>query len=150
MARPESSVLGTRTSHANVESVRGDENRGRVSLLDYSHLYKLRIVALATSLFTARATARLAIHQFTAKNSCRRTDRPIWRTAPPRAITLTSTTSFKGDGRAEYDGPMFDVFNLGEPNDSIEGFNRGDRDRLGKKAKINRLRSNQATCADLR
>src|SRR5438874_5690733 len=81
----------------------------------YSHLYKIRIVALRYfTVYGARQRPDLAIHQFTRKIHA---DEPIdqFGDGTARRDYTYIDDIIQGMAAAhKYDGPMFDVFHLGE------------------------------------
>jgi UDP-glucuronate 4-epimerase len=121
----------------------------------YSHLYRMRIVALRFfTVYGSRQRPDLAIHQFT---------RRIWNGQPIDQFgdgTTRRDYTYIDDiiqgvmASLGYDGPLFDIFNLGESETiqlkdliiAIEG-------ALGRKAQINRLPEQPGdvplTCADI-
>jgi UDP-glucuronate 4-epimerase len=121
----------------------------------YSHLYRMRIVALRFfTVYGPRQRPDLAIHQFT---------RRIWRGESINQFgdgTTRRDYTYIDDiiqgvvASLGYDGPFFDVFNLGESEtiqlkdliSAIEG-------ALGRKAQINLLPEQPGdvplTCADI-
>ncbi len=121
----------------------------------YSHLYQMRIVALRFfTVYGPRQRPDLAIHQFT---------RRIWN---GKAIDQFGDGTTRRDytyvddivqgvmASLGYDGPLFDIFNLGE-NQTIElkDLIAAIEVALGKKAKINVLPEQPGdvplTCADI-
>ena len=121
----------------------------------YSHLYQMRIVALRFfTVYGARQRPDLAIHQFT---------RRIHEGAPIHQFgdgTTRRDYTYIDDiiqgvcAALEYDGPLFDVFNLGESEtielrELIVEIERA----LGREAKINQLPEQPGdvpiTCADI-
>ena len=121
----------------------------------YSHLYQMRIVALRFfTVYGARQRPDLAIHQFT---------RRIHEGAPIHQFgdgTTRRDYTYIDDiiqgvcAALEYDGPLFDVFNLGESEtvelrELIAEIERA----LGREAKINQLPEQPGdvpiTCADI-
>jgi UDP-glucuronate 4-epimerase len=121
----------------------------------YSHLYQMRVVALRYfTVYGARQRPDLAIHQFT-----RRIDagEPIDRFGDGgtrRDYTYIDDIIDGTVAALGYDGPLFDIFNLGESEtiqlkDLIAAIERA----LGKKAKINQLPEQPGdvplTCADI-
>src|SRR5437868_8716830 len=121
----------------------------------YSHLYKIRIVALRYfTVYGARQRPDLAIHQFTRKIHA---DEPIdqFGDGTTRRDYTYIDDIIQGTAAAlKYDGPMFDVFNLGESETiQLEDLIAAIEKTLGKKAKINRLPEQPGdmplTCADI-
>jgi UDP-glucuronate 4-epimerase len=121
----------------------------------YSHLYQMRIVALRFfTVYGPRQRPDLAIHQFT---------RRIWNGQPIDQFgdgTTRRDYTYIDDiiqgviGSLGYDGPLFDVFNLGE-NETIQlkDLIVAIEDALGRKARINPLPEQPGdvplTCADI-
>jgi UDP-glucuronate 4-epimerase len=121
----------------------------------YSHLYQMRIVALRFfTVYGPRQRPDLAIHQFT---------RRIWNGQPIDQFgdgTTRRDYTYIDDiiqgviGSLGYDGPLFDVFNLGE-NETIQlkDLIVAIEDALGRKAQINHLPEQPVdvplTCADI-
>jgi len=121
----------------------------------YSHLYKIRIVALRYfTVYGARQRPDLAIHQFTRKIHA---DEPIdqFGDGTTRRDYTYIDDIIQGTMAAfKYDGPMFDVFNLGESETiQLKDLIAAIEKALGKKAKINRLPEQPGdmplTCADI-
>jgi UDP-glucuronate 4-epimerase len=121
----------------------------------YSHLYKIRIVALRYfTVYGARQRPDLAIHQFTRKIH---TGEPIdqFGDGTTRRDYTYIDDILQGTLAAlKYDGPMFDVFNLGESDTiQLKDLIAAIEKALGKKAKINRLPEQPGdmplTCADI-
>ncbi len=121
----------------------------------YSHLYDMRVVALRFfTVYGPRQRPDLAIHQFT---------RRIWN---GKAIDQFGDGTTRRDytyvddiiqgvvASLGYEGPLFDIFNLGE-NQTIElrDLIAGIETALGRKAKINYLPEQPGdvplTCADI-
>src|SRR5713101_6939245 len=121
----------------------------------YSHLYKIRIVALRYfTVYGARQRPDLAIHQFTRKIHA---DEPIDQFGDGttrRDYTYIDDIIQGTTAALKFDGPMFDVFNLGESETiQLEDLIAAIEKALGKKAKINRLPEQPgdmpSTCADI-
>src|ERR1700726_4642302 len=121
----------------------------------YAHLYKMRIVALRYfTVYGARQRPDLAIHQFTRKIH---TEQPIDQFGDGttrRDYTYIDDTIQGVMAALDYEGPLFDLFNLGESEtiqlkDLIAGLEKA----LGRKAKINQLPEQPGdmpvTCADI-
>jgi UDP-glucuronate 4-epimerase len=121
----------------------------------YSHLYRMRIVALRFfTVYGPRQRPDLAIHHFTHR---------IWDGQPidqfgdgttRRDYTYIEDIIQGVMASLGYDGPLFDIFNLGESEtiqlkDLIAAIER----TLGRKAKINRRPEQPGdvplTCADI-
>ena len=121
----------------------------------YSHLHRMRVVALRFfTVYGPRQRPDLAIHQFT---------RRIWNAQPIDQFgdgTTRRDYTYIDDiiqgvlASLGYDGPLFDIFNLGESEtiqlkDLIAAIEEG----LGRKATINLLPEQPGdvplTCADI-
>src|SRR5881392_2159318 len=104
----------------------------------YSHLYQMRVVALRYfTVYGPRQRPDLAIHQFTQ-----------------RIYTYIDDIIQGTMAALEYDGPMYDVFNLGESQTiQLKDLILAIENTLKKKAKINRLPEQPGdmplTCADI-
>ena len=121
----------------------------------YSHLYKMRIVALRYfTVYGARQRPDLAIHQFTRKIHAGEPIDQFGDGTTRRDYTFIDDIIQGTMAALKYDGPTFDVFNLGE-NDTIQLWDliAAIEKTLGKKAKINRLPEQPGdmplTCADI-
>src|SRR5882762_2016466 len=121
----------------------------------YSHLYKMRIVALRYfTVYGARQRPDLAIHQFTRKIHAGEQIDQFGDGTTRRDYTYIDDIIQGTMAALKYEGPMFDVFNLGE-NETIQlkDLIAAVENALGKKAKINRLPEQQGdmplTCADI-
>ncbi len=121
----------------------------------YSHLYKMRIVVLRFfTVYGPRQRPDLAIHSFT---------RRIWNGQPIDQFgdgTTRRDYTYIDDilqgvmASLGYEGPLFDVFNLGESETvQLKDLIAGIEQALGKKATINRLPEQPGdvplTCADI-
>jgi UDP-glucuronate 4-epimerase len=107
----------------------------------YSHLYRMRIVALRFfTVYGPRQRPDLAIHHFT---------RRIWSGKPIDQFgdgTTRRDYTYIDDivqgvmGSLGYDGPLFDIFNLGENQTiALKDLIAAIEGALGRKAKINFL-----------
>ncbi|MGI8890371.1 MAG: GDP-mannose 4,6-dehydratase [Chthoniobacterales bacterium] len=121
----------------------------------YSHLYRMRVVALRFfTVYGPRQRPDLAIHQFT---------RRIWR---GEAIDQFGDGTTRRDytyvddiiqgvlASLGYEGPLFDIFNLGESETiQLKDLIVALEQALGRKATINRLPEQPGdvplTCADI-
>src|SRR2546421_3605841 len=127
----------------------------------YSHLYKMRIVALRYfTVYGARQRPDLAIHQFTRKIHA---DEPIDQFGDGTTrrdytyiddIIQGTMAALKYEGGPSRTGGLFDVFNLGESDTiQLKDLIAAIEKALGKKAKINRLPEQPGdmplTCADI-
>jgi UDP-glucuronate 4-epimerase len=121
----------------------------------YSHLYKMRIVALRYfTVYGARQRPDLAIHQFTRKIYAGDAIDQFGDGTTRRDYTYIDDILQGTLAALKYSGPAFDVFNLGESDtiqltDLIAAIEKA----LGKRAKINRLPEQPGdmplTCADI-
>ena len=121
----------------------------------YSHLYKIRIVALRYfTVYGARQRPDLAIHQFTRKIHAGEPIDQFGDGTTRRDYTYIDDILQGTLAALKYDGPMFDVFNLGESDTiQLKDLVAAIEKPLGKKAKINRLPEQPGdmplTCADI-
>lgn len=121
----------------------------------YSHLYRMRIVALRFfTVYGARQRPDLAIHQFTKRIHA---GEPIDRFGDGttrRDYTYIDDIIQGVMAALQYEGPLFDIFNLGE-NDTIQlrDLIAAIERTVGRKAKINQLPEQPGdvplTCADI-
>src|SRR5215468_6017721 len=107
----------------------------------YSHLYKMRIVALRYfTVYGARQRPDLAIHQFTRKINAGEAIDQFGVGTTRRDYTYIDDILQGTLAALKYGGPPFDVFNLGECDTiQLKDFIAAIEKTLGKKAKINRL-----------
>ena len=121
----------------------------------YSHLYKMRIVALRYfTVYGARQRPDLAIHQFTRKIHDGQAIDQFGDGTTRRDYTYIDDIIQGTMAALNYDGPMFDVFNLGESDTiQLKDLIAAIEKALGKKAKINVLPEQPGdmalTCADI-
>jgi len=121
----------------------------------YSHLYRMRIVALRFfTVYGPRQRPDLAIHQFT---------RRIWNGEPIRQFgdgTTRRDYTYIDDiiqgvmASLGYEGPLFDIFNLGESETiQLQDLIAAIEEALGRKATIEQLPEQPGdvplTCADI-
>jgi UDP-glucuronate 4-epimerase len=121
----------------------------------FSHLYKLRVVALRYfTVYGPRQRPDLAIHQFTKKIHAGEPIDQFGDGTTRRDYTYIDDIIQGTMAALKYDGSLFDIFNLGENQtvqlkDLIEKIEKA----LGKKAKINQLPEQPGdvplTCADI-
>src|SRR6476619_3394364 len=121
----------------------------------YSHLYRMRIVALRFfTVYGARQRPDLAIHQFTRKIDAGQPIDQFGDGTTRRDYTYIDDIIQGTVAALDYQGPLFDLFNLGE-NQTIElrQLIAAIEKALGKKAEINRLPEQPGdvplTCADI-
>ena len=121
----------------------------------YSHLYQMRVVALRY--FTAygpRQRPDLAIHQFTRRIHAGQTIDQFGDGSTRRDYTYIDDVIQGTMAAIEYQGPHYDIFNLGESETiQLKELILAIENALGKKAKINRLPEQPGdmplTCADI-
>src|SRR6202790_1391981 len=107
----------------------------------YSHLYGMRVVALRYfTVYGPRQRPDLAIHQFTRRIHGGKPIDQFGDGTTRRDYTYIDDIIQGTMAALKYDGPMFDIFNLGE-NETIQlrDLIAGIENALGEKAKINRL-----------
>src|SRR5882724_9703346 len=121
----------------------------------YSHLYKLRIVALRFfTVYGARQRPDLAIHQFTRKIHAGQAIDQFGDGTTRRDYTYIDDIIQGVMAAFDYNGPLFDLFNLGESETiQLKDLIVAIEKTLGKKAKINQLPEQPGdvplTCADI-
>jgi UDP-glucuronate 4-epimerase len=121
----------------------------------FSHLYQMRIVALRYfTVYGPRQRPDLAIHHFTRRIHAGQPIEQFGDGTTRRDYTYIDDIIQGTMAALTYDGPLFDIFNLGESEtiqlkDLIEKIETA----LSKKAKINRLPEQPGdvpvTCADI-
>jgi UDP-glucuronate 4-epimerase len=121
----------------------------------YSHLYQLRVVALRYfTVYGPRQRPDLAIHQFTRRIYAGQTIEQFGDGTTRRDYTYIDDVIQGTMAALQYEGPLFDIFNLGDSEtiqlkDLIVAIEKA----LGKKAKINQLPEQPGdmplTCADI-
>ena len=127
----------------------------------YSHLYKMRIVALRYfTVYGARQRPDLAIHQFTRRIHAGESIDQFGDGTTRRDYTYIddiiqgTMAALKYDGGPSRTGGLFDVFNLGESDTiQLKDLIAAIEKALGKEARINRLPEQAGdmplTCADI-
>ena len=107
----------------------------------YSHLYKMRIVALRYfTVYGPRQRPDLAIHQFTRRICAGQRIDQFGDGTTRRDYTYIDDIIQGTIAAFDYDGAMYDVFNLGESQTiQLKDLISAIENALGKKAKINRL-----------
>jgi len=121
----------------------------------YSHLYQLRVVSLRYfTVYGPRQRPDLAIHKFTRRIYAGQPIDQFGDGTTRRDYTYIDDIVQGTLAALGYDGPLFDIFNLGESEtiqlkDLISAIEKA----LGKKAKVNRLPEQPGdmplTCADI-
>jgi UDP-glucuronate 4-epimerase len=121
----------------------------------YSHLYRMRIVALRFfTVYGARQRPDLAIHQFTRKINAGQPIDQFGDGTTRRDYTYIDDIIQGVTASIDYNGPLYDVFNLGESDTiQLKDLIAAIEQALGKKAKINQLPEQPGdvplTCADI-
>jgi UDP-glucuronate 4-epimerase len=121
----------------------------------YSHLYQLRVIALRYfTVYGPRQRPDLAIHQFTRRIYDGQPIDQFGDGTTRRDYTYIDDVIQGTMAALEYEGPLFDIFNLGESETiQLKDLIVAIENALGKKAKINQLPEQQGdmplTCADI-
>jgi UDP-glucuronate 4-epimerase len=121
----------------------------------YSHLYRLRVVALRYfTVYGPRQRPDLAIHQFTRRIYAGHPIDQFGDGTTRRDYTYIDDIIQGTMAALRYEGPLFDIFNLGESDTiQLKDLIAAIENALGKKAKINRLPEQPGdmplTCADI-
>jgi UDP-glucuronate 4-epimerase len=122
---------------------------------NYAHLYRMRTVCLRFfTVYGPRQRPDLAIHQFTR---CIQRGQPIDQFgdgSSRRDYTYVDDTVQGVLGALTYQGPLFDIFNLGESETTpLHELIQQIEQAVGRKARINRLPEQPGdvplTCADI-
>jgi UDP-glucuronate 4-epimerase len=121
----------------------------------YSHLYNLRVVALRYfTVYGPRQRPDLAIHQFTRRIYAGQPIDQFGDGTTRRDYTYIEDVIQGTMAALEYEGPLFDIFNLGESETiQLKDLIVTIENALGKRAKINQLPEQPGdmplTCADI-
>ncbi len=121
----------------------------------YSHLYRMRIVALRFfTVYGARQRPDLAIHQFTKRIHAGDPIDQFGDGTTRRDYTYIDDIIQGVMAALHYEGPLFDIFNLGESETiQLKDLIAAIENALGRKAKINQLPEQPGdvplTCADI-
>ena len=121
----------------------------------YSHLYQMRVVALRYfTVYGPRQRPDLAIHQFTRRIYAGQPIDQFGDGTTRRDYTYIDDIIQGTMAALKYDGPLFDIFNLGESDTiQLKDLIAAIENALGKKATINRLPEQPGdmplTCADI-
>jgi len=121
----------------------------------YSHLYRMRTVALRFfTVYGARQRPDLAIHQFTRKIDGGQPIDQFGDGTTRRDYTYIDDIIQGVMAAVTYDGPLYDLFNLGESETiQLKDLIAAIEKELGKKAKVNQLPEQPGdvplTCADI-
>ncbi|HEU0276194.1 MAG TPA: GDP-mannose 4,6-dehydratase, partial [Candidatus Udaeobacter sp.] len=121
----------------------------------YSHLYQMRVVALRYfTVYGPRQRPDLAIHQFTRRIDAGQPINQFGNGTTRRDYTYIDDVIQGTMAALQYEGPLFDIFNLGESQTiQLKELIVAIEDALGKKAKIKQLPEQPGdmpvTCADI-
>ena len=121
----------------------------------YSHLYQMRVVALRYfTVYGPRQRPDLAIHQFTRRIYAGQPIEQFGDGTTRRDYTYIDDVLQGTMAALKYDGPLFDIFNLGESDTiQLKDLIAAIENALGKKAKVNRMPEQPGdmplTCADI-
>ena len=121
----------------------------------YSHLYQLRVVALRYfTVYGPRQRPDLAIHQFTRRIYAGQPIDQFGDGTTRRDYTYIDDVIQGTTAALQYEGPLFDIFNLGESETiRLKDLIIAIENALGKKAKIKQLPEQPGdmplTCADI-
>jgi UDP-glucuronate 4-epimerase len=121
----------------------------------YSHLHQFRVVALRYfTVYGPRQRPDLAIHQFTRRIYAGQPIEQFGDGTTRRDYTYIDDVIQGTIAALQYEGPLFDIFNLGESETiQLKDLIVAIENALGKKAKINQLPEQPGdmplTCADI-
>ena len=121
----------------------------------YSHLYQMRVVALRYfTVYGPRQRPDLAIHQFTRRIYAGQPIDQFGGGTTRRDYTYIDDVIQGTMAALKYNGPLFDIFNLGESDTiQLKDLIAAIENALGKKAKVNRMPEQPGdmplTCADI-
>src|ERR1043166_1890633 len=121
----------------------------------YSHLYQMRVVALRYfTVYGPRQRPDLAIHQFTRRIFAGQPINQFGDGTTRRDYTYIDDVIQGTMAALKYEGPRYDIFNLGESETiQLKELISALENALGKKAKINRLSEQPGdmplTCANI-
>jgi len=121
----------------------------------YPHLYQMRVVALRYfTVYGPRQRPDLAIHKFTRRIYAGQPIDQFGDGTTRRDYTYIEDIIQGTMAALDYDGPLFDIFNLGESETiQLQKLISAIENALGKEAKINRLPEQPGdmplTCADI-
>jgi UDP-glucuronate 4-epimerase len=121
----------------------------------YSHLYQLRVVALRYfTVYGPRQRPDLAIHQFTRRIHAGQSIEQFGNGTTRRDYTYIDDVIQGTMAALQYEGPLFDIFNLGESETiQLKDLIASIENALGKRAKIKQLPEQPGdmplTCADI-
>jgi UDP-glucuronate 4-epimerase len=148
-------VLGRGAANANISPYAATKIAGEFLCSTYSHLYNIRVVALRFfTVYGARQRPDLAIHQFTRRVHFGKPIDQFGDGTTRRDYTYIGDIIQGVMAALDYNGPLFDVFNLGESQTiELRELIAAIEQALGRKAIINRLPEQPGdmplTCADI-
>src|SRR6266508_2914445 len=128
---------------------------GELLCSTYSHLYQMRVVALRYfTVYGPRQRPDLAIHQFSRRIYAGQPIEQFGDGTTRRDYTYIDDVIQGTMAALKYDGPLFDIFNLGESDTiQLKDLIATIENALGKKAKVNRMPEQPGdmplTCADI-
>src|SRR5437660_6333203 len=114
---------------------------GELLCSTYAHLYQIRVVALRYfTVYGPRQRPDLAIHQFTRRIHAGQPIDQFGDGTTRRDYTYIDDIIQGTMAALDYDGPVYDMFNLGESQTiQLKDLISAIENTLGKKAKINEL-----------
>src|SRR5213075_1608235 len=121
----------------------------------YSHLYQMRVVALRYfTVYGPRQRPDLAIHQFTRRIYAGQAIDQFGDGSTRRDYTYIEDVIQGTMAALEYEGPLFDIFNLGESETvQLKDLIAAIENALGRKAQVNLMPEQPGdvplTCADV-
>jgi UDP-glucuronate 4-epimerase len=121
----------------------------------YSHLYQMRVVALRYfTVYGPRQRPDLAVHQFTRRIYAGQPIDQFGNGSTRRDYTYIDDVIQGTIAALEYEGPRYDIFNLGESETiQLKELISAIENVLGKQAKVNQLPEQPGdmplTCADI-
>jgi UDP-glucuronate 4-epimerase len=121
----------------------------------YSHLYEMRVVALRYfTVYGPRQRPDLAVHQFTRRIYAGQPIDQFGNGSTRRDYTYIDDVIQGTIAALEYEGPRYDIFNLGESETiQLKELISAIENVLGKQAKVNQLPEQPGdmplTCADI-
>jgi UDP-glucuronate 4-epimerase len=121
----------------------------------FSHLYQIPVIALRYfTVYGPRQRPDLAIHQFTRRIYAGQPIDQFGDGSTRRDYTYIDDVIEGTMAALKYDGPLFEIFNMGESETiQLKDLIAAIENALGKKAKINRLPEQPGdmplTCADI-
>ena len=114
----------------------------------FSHLYQMRVIALRYfTVYGPRQRPDLAIHQFTRRIHAGQPIDQFGDGSTRRDYTYIDDVIQGTMAALKYDGPLFDIFNLGESETiQLKDLIGAIENALGKRQRSIGCRSSRATC----